>query len=68
MPLLVIRNLTIVFQTGDARGKVVDRVSMTLSEGEISGLVGETVSGKVLIAVFYKKRTLPPSLAGLSLV
>lgn len=50
MPLLDIRNLTIEFKTGDEWVKAVDRVSMTLTEGEIRGLVGESGSGKSLIA------------------
>ncbi|KHN50813.1 ATP-binding cassette domain-containing protein, partial [Pectobacterium fontis] len=50
MPLLDIRNLTIEFLTPDGAVKAVDRVSMTLSEGEIRGLVGESGSGKSLIA------------------
>ena len=44
MPLLDIRNLTIEFKTGDEWVKAVDRVSMTLTEGEIRGLVGESGS------------------------
>lgn len=47
MPLLDIRNLTIEFRTADDLVKAVDRVSMTLNEGEIRGLVGESGSGKV---------------------
>ncbi|VEA22236.1 Peptide transport system ATP-binding protein sapD [Salmonella enterica subsp. enterica] len=50
MPLLDIRNLTIEFKTSEGWVKAVDRVSMTLSEGEIRGLVGESGSGKSLIA------------------
>ena len=50
MPLLDIRNLTIEFKTGEDWVKAVDRVSMTLNEGEIRGLVGESGSGKSLIA------------------
>lgn len=50
MPLLDIRNLTIEFMTANRPVKAVDRVSMTLSEGEIRGLVGESGSGKSLIA------------------
>lgn len=53
MPLLDIRNLTIEFKTGDEWVKAVDRVSMTLTEGEIRGLVGESGSGKSLIAKAY---------------
>ncbi|MGC8425084.1 putrescine export ABC transporter ATP-binding protein SapD [Mixta calida] len=50
MPLLDIRNLTIEFMTADGPVKAVDRVNLTLSEGEIRGLVGESGSGKSLIA------------------
>ncbi|MEK9495711.1 putrescine export ABC transporter ATP-binding protein SapD [Photorhabdus sp. P32] len=50
MPLLDIRNLTIEFMTAKGPVKAVDRVSMSLTEGEIRGLVGESGSGKSLIA------------------
>lgn len=50
MPLLDIRNLTIEFMTAEGPVKAVDRVSLTLTEGEIRGLVGESGSGKSLIA------------------
>ncbi|CRL59113.1 peptide ABC transporter ATP-binding protein SapD [Proteus mirabilis] len=50
MPLLDIRNLTIEFMTPDGPVKAVDRVSITLNEGEVRGLVGESGSGKSLIA------------------
>lgn len=46
MPLLDIRNLTIEFKTSEGWVKAVDRVSMTLSEGEIRGPVGESGSEK----------------------
>ncbi len=49
MPLLDIRNLTIEFMTANGPVKAVDRVSMTLSEGEIRGLVGESGSEKALL-------------------
>ena len=50
MPLLDIRNLTIEFMTADGPVKAVDRVNLTLNEGEIRGIVGESGSGKSLIA------------------
>ena len=50
MPLLDIRNLTIEFKTNEGWVKAVDRVSLTLAEGEVRGLVGESGSGKSLIA------------------
>ena len=50
MPLLDIRNLTIEIDTPQGKVKAVDRVSLTLNEGEIRGLVGESGSGKSLVA------------------
>ncbi|MGL5038117.1 MAG: oligopeptide/dipeptide ABC transporter ATP-binding protein, partial [Aeromonas sp.] len=50
MPLLDIRNLTIEIETLQGKVKAVDKVSLTLTEGEIRGLVGESGSGKSLIA------------------
>ncbi|MGL4504182.1 MAG: ATP-binding cassette domain-containing protein, partial [Aeromonas sobria] len=50
MPLLDIRNLTIEIDTPQGKVKAVDKVSLTLTEGEIRGLVGESGSGKSLIA------------------
>jgi cationic peptide transport system ATP-binding protein len=50
MPLLDIRHLTIELDTPHGMVKAVDRVSLTLNEGEIRGLVGESGSGKSLIA------------------
>ncbi|MBP8126814.1 MAG: ATP-binding cassette domain-containing protein, partial [Aeromonadaceae bacterium] len=50
MPLLDIRNLTIEIDTPQGRVKAVDRVNLTLNEGEIRGLVGESGSGKSLVA------------------
>lgn len=42
MPLLDIRNLTIEIDTPQGRVRAVDRISLTLNEGEIRGLVGES--------------------------
>ncbi|WP_340608844.1 putrescine export ABC transporter ATP-binding protein SapD [Xenorhabdus bharatensis] len=50
MPLLDIRNLTIEFMTSEGPVKAVDRLSISLTEGEILGLAGESGSGKSLIA------------------
>jgi cationic peptide transport system ATP-binding protein len=50
MQLLDIRNLTLELETPDGLVRAVDRVSLTLKEGEIRGLVGESGSGKSLIA------------------
>ena len=50
MPLLDIRNLTIEFKTNEGWVKAVDRVSLTLAEGEIRGLVGESPAPAKAIA------------------
>lgn len=50
MPLLDIRNMTIEFMTANGPVKAVDNISLTLNEGEIRGLLGESGSGKSLIA------------------
>ncbi len=49
MPLLDIRHLTIEFKTSEGWVKAVDRVSLTLTEGEIRGFGGESGSGKALL-------------------
>lgn len=50
MQLLDIRNLTLELETPDGLVRAVDRVNLSLKEGEIRGLVGESGSGKSLIA------------------
>jgi len=50
MNLLDIRNLSLVMNYGNKRIVVIDRVSLTMKEGELRGLVGESGSGKSLLA------------------
>ncbi len=50
MQLLDIRNLTLELDTGEGVIRAVDRVNLSIKEGEIRGLVGESGSGKSLIA------------------
>ncbi|QLE84983.1 MULTISPECIES: oligopeptide/dipeptide ABC transporter ATP-binding protein [Shewanella] len=50
MPLLDIRNLTIELDTPHGRVKALERVSLTLNPGEVHGLMGESGSGRSLLA------------------
>lgn len=50
MALLDVRHLSIELETAQGLIKVVDKVSLTLADGEIRGLVGESGSGKSLVA------------------
>lgn len=50
MPLLDVRNLTIELDTPHGRVKALEKVSLTLNEGEIHGLLGESGSGRTLLA------------------
>lgn len=50
MQLLDIRNLTIELSTSNGPIRVVDKVNLSLKEGEVHALIGESGSGKSLIA------------------
>lgn len=50
MNLIDIRNLSIELKTTSKSILVVDRVNLTMKEGEVRGLVGESGSGKSLLA------------------
>ncbi|QIR14173.1 oligopeptide/dipeptide ABC transporter ATP-binding protein [Shewanella aestuarii] len=50
MPLLDVRNLTIELETETGRVAVLEKVSLTMNAGEIHGLVGESGSGRSLLA------------------
>lgn len=47
MQLLDIRNLTVEMQTAHGIVRVLDKVNLQLTEGEIHSIVGESGSGKV---------------------
>src|SRR5688572_15478075 len=46
MPLVEIQNLSVQFQTARGTLRAVDRVDLTVDEGEVLGVVGESGSGK----------------------
>jgi dipeptide transport system ATP-binding protein len=48
MALLEIENLSVEFPSAMGVGRAVDRVSLTVSEGEVLGIVGESGAGKSL--------------------
>ncbi len=50
-PLLRVRNLEIAFDTKEGQRKVVDRVSFSVDQGEVLGIIGESGSGKTLSAM-----------------
>ncbi|WP_395342104.1 oligopeptide/dipeptide ABC transporter ATP-binding protein [Ningiella sp. W23] len=49
MALLDIKNLTLYIDTGDGTVKALEKVNLSLNEGEIRALVGESGSGKSLM-------------------
>lgn len=50
MALLDIRNLSIDIETAQGKIRVIDKASINIVEGSIHGLIGESGSGKSLIA------------------
>lgn len=50
MPLLDIRNLTIELATPHGPVRALERVSLTVNAGEVHGLIGESGSGRSMLA------------------
>jgi cationic peptide transport system ATP-binding protein len=50
MALLDIRNLSIDIETAQGKIRVIDKASLNIVDGSIHGLIGESGSGKTLIA------------------
>lgn len=51
LPLIDIRNLTVMFNTPAGELTAVDRVDLTLDRGETLGIVGESGCGKTVLAM-----------------
>lgn len=49
MALIDIKNLTVEIDTAEGRVKALDKVNLTINNGEVKALVGESGSGKSLI-------------------
>ena len=50
-PTLEIHELSIAFSTPRGQARVVDHVSLSIGAGEIVGVIGESGSGKTLMAL-----------------
>ena len=50
-PALKVKNLSVWFETGSARRKIVDNISFSINAGEATGLVGESGCGKSMTAL-----------------
>jgi len=50
MALLDVRNLSIDIETAQGKIRVIDKASLSIVDGSIHGLIGESGSGKTLIA------------------
>jgi oligopeptide/dipeptide ABC transporter ATP-binding protein len=60
-PLLEVRDLSIVYRSGDVDVKAVDHVDLTLAPGETVGLAGESGSGKSTLALGLCRLLRPPA-------
>lgn len=49
-PLLEIRNLTVEYTSSTSRSKAIVDISMTVSDGEVHGIAGESGAGKTTLA------------------
>lgn len=46
MKVLEVQNLSVQYHTGNGRKKVLDKISLSVKQGETAGIVGESGSGK----------------------
>ena len=59
-PVLVVKNLSVHYDTAKGPAKAVNDVSFSLQPGERLGLIGESGSGKTTIATALLRLTRPP--------
>lgn len=59
-PLLTIRDLTVAFPTTAGPALAVDHVGLTISKGEVLGVVGESGCGKSMTALAVLRLVPPP--------
>src|SRR5512133_2109284 len=62
MPLLEVKDLSVRFDTDDGPVHAVDRLSFSLEEGEVLGVVGESGCGKS-VSLMSLTQLLPPTAA-----
>src|ERR1039457_4278005 len=60
-PVLEVRDLSIVYRSGDVNVKAVDHVDLALAPGETVGLAGESGSGKSTLALGLCRLLRPPA-------
>lgn len=51
VPALKVNDLSVWFETGNGRRRVVDRISFSIEAGQATGLVGESGCGKTMTAM-----------------
>ena len=60
-PVLEVKNLQVVYETGRGVVKAVDGISFDLQPGERMGLIGESGSGKTTMATALLRLSRPPA-------
>lgn len=48
-PAILVENVTKIYQTGEVKNRVLDKVSFSVAEGELAAVVGDSGSGKTTL-------------------